>query len=93
MTADTATVIYECGCDALEVGQAFEHGLLVCPTHREPVAPFERPAQPARSRLVVTVDLETADDDAAGRFVDWLEVLLNHDRRVTAMTFVREVPA
>ncbi len=84
------TVIFECGCDALHVGQSFKQGLLVCPLHAEPVAPFERVPAPHRHRLVVVIELETRDPASPERFADWLSVLLEHDNRAVAVTMSLE---
>lgn len=85
-------VVYECGCNALVVGQSFQTGLLFCPVHRVPVAPWDRPEGPSRHTVVISIDLETSSaTPGAGRaFVDWLDRVLSNDGRVRAMTITIE---
>jgi hypothetical protein len=82
-------VVYECGCDALVVGQSFHTGLLVCPVHRVPVAPWDRPEQPERHSVVISIDLETQAGHGRA-FVDWLDRVLANDGRVRSMTITIE---
>lgn len=83
-------VTYECGCSGSLAGQAFVNGLLVCPEHTEPVAPFDRPPAPHRHKLTIEVELETRDAESHQRFADWLDRLLTHDARATAFTIMIE---
>jgi hypothetical protein len=78
-------VTYLCGCLGSEVGQSFDHGLLVCPQHREPVAPFERPERHARARVTLVLDLECHTPEQALRWSDALVATLDHDATVTAI--------
>ena len=59
--AATVTVAYGCGCRLERAGQSFAGGLLVCPEHGAPVAPYERPSRPARA--TVELRFELAGDD------------------------------
>lgn len=83
-------VIYECGCAMSRVGQSFVQGLVVCPAHTEPVAPFDRAPAPHRHRLTAVIELETHDAESHQRFADWLDRLLMHDNRATSFTIAIE---
>ena len=75
-------VSYTCGCDAGEVGQAFANGLMVCPTHNEPTAPFEREPRACKGRITIELDLEVRDRHQGSLWVNTLEETLLRDDKV-----------
>ena len=73
------SVIYECGCDAAEVGQEFDDGVLVCPIHRASTAPFEH-VGPFKGRVRIELLVEAESRERAQRWCDDLvENLLRED--------------
>ena len=83
MTADPT---YECGCRGSQVGQAFTNGLLVCPQHRLPVAPFERGPARRQANARLEIGLDCYDERALLAWLDGLEESLLRDSSVTSLT-------
>ena len=85
------TVVYACGCVGEEVGQAFEgKGLLVCPIHHEPTAPYERDTPPYRGVVRLEIEIEAPDQTQAARWVDTLSETLTLDDKVRNLSVVSE---
>lgn len=77
----TATVIYECGCSAEEVGQEFDDGILVCPIHRQRTAPFEH-IGPFDGRVRIELLVRAESRERAQRWCDDLVETLLRDEIV-----------
>jgi hypothetical protein len=86
----TDDVTYLCGCHGSTVGQSFVDGLLVCPTHGKPVAPFERAPERHRSRATVVIDLDSPSAGDADEWVDGLTSMLDRDDQVYAIVVSHE---
>jgi hypothetical protein len=86
----TAAVIYQCGCQGLEVGQLFLDGVLVCPIHKQPTAPYEKPEQPYRGVVRMELVIEAPTEIQAARWARTLAETLELDPIVTGLSIVNE---
>lgn len=75
-----AAPLYACGCSLADVGQDFRQGVLVCPVHGEPTAPYEHPSQPFQGRVRLELIVRGESREAVQSWVDTLtETLLAED--------------
>lgn len=86
----TPVVVYQCGCQGLDVGQLFVNGVLVCPIHKQPTAPYEHLEQPYRGVVRLVVEIEAADEKRAHHWADTLTETLELDDIVKSITIVNE---
>jgi len=84
----TAAVIYQCSCQGLEVGQLFLDGILVCPIHKQPTAPYDKPEQPYRGVVRLVIEIEADNEKRARHWADTLSETLELDSVVKAISVV-----
>lgn len=82
--------LYECGCVPDDVGQAFVDGVLVCPDHRLPIAPFERPAPRYAGRLNIEVLLAADQRQQAADYADAISEQMLRDEIVRGVNVLLE---